>query len=227
MKIAAVFIFIFISQLSFGQNCSCKTQPKLNEIISCKKTIFKNGAKIYRQFNCDSSWLVFESKAKKKKILFSLEKVLIELTPRLGYCSWTEFQNTFMIENRLISGCCSPSEYILFDKRNGKKTALLGREIYHSENKKYPYFVGIDGEKSNFLTFLNFDTNKTFKINLPKERLEKTLKITNEIYSEALFEEAKIKNGIFDVKYRYKTQDKGEWLIGAIKVDLNKRILIR
>ena len=63
---------------------------------------------------------------------------------------------------------------------------------------------------SNFLTFLNFDTNELFKISLPKGRLGKTLEITNEIYSEGLFEEAKIKNGIFDVKYRYKTKDKGQ-----------------
>jgi hypothetical protein len=65
MKITLVLILSIISQLCLGRNCSCKTQPELNEIISCKKTLFKNGAKIYRQFNCDSSWVVFENKNKK------------------------------------------------------------------------------------------------------------------------------------------------------------------
>lgn len=226
MKIVVIVIFIFFSQFSFAQNCSCKEKPRLNEIISCDKTIFKNGAKIYYQFNCNSSWLVFESKAKEKKKLFSLDKDLIELTGRLGYASWAEYKNTFIIENRLVSGCCDPSEFLLFDKNNGKKIANLGREIYHSNIKKYPYFVTIDSKESNFLNFFNFSTNKLFKINLPKGRIEKTLKITTEIFFETLFEEGEIKNGIFEIEYRYKNQDNGKWLIGEIKVDLNKQVLI-
>lgn len=125
MKIVVIVIFMVFSQFSFAQNCSCKKKNQLNEIISCEKTIFKNGAKIYRQFNCDSSWLVFENKAKKKKILFSLDKDLIELTGRLGYTGCIEYGNTFMIENRLVSGCCDPSEFVLFNKNNGKKLQIL------------------------------------------------------------------------------------------------------
>ncbi|MBF4484109.1 MULTISPECIES: hypothetical protein [unclassified Flavobacterium] len=226
MKIIVTFIFIIISQFSSAQNCSCKERPQLNEIISCEKTTFKNGAKIYYQFNCDSSWLVFESKTKEKKKLFSLDKSLIELTGRLGYLSWAEYNNTFIIENRLVSGCCDPSEFVLFDKNNGKKIANLGREIYHSNIKKYPYFVTIDSKESNFLNFFNLSTNKLFKINLPKGRIEKTLKITTEIFFESLFEEGEIKNGIFEIEYRYKTRHNGKWLIGEIKVDLNKQTLI-
>jgi len=224
MKIIVTFIFIIISQFSSAQNCSCKERPQLNEIISCEKTTFKNGAKIYYQFNCDSSWLVFESKTKEKKKLFSLDKDLIELTGRLGYTSWAEYNNTFIIENRLVSGCCDPSEFVLFNKNNGKKIANLGREIYHSDIKKYPYFVTIDSEKSDFVSFLNLSSNKIFKISLPKGRIDKTLKIINGTYAEALFEEGKIKNGTFDIKYKYKTKDNGKWLIGDIKVDLNKHI---
>jgi len=224
MKIIVTFIFIIISQFSSAQNCSCKERPQLNEIISCEKTTFKNGAKIYYQFNCDSSWLVFESKTKEKKKLFSLDKDLIELTGRLGYTSWAEYNNTFIIENRLVSGCCDPSEFVLFNKNNGKKIANLGREIYHSDIKKYPYFVTIDSEKSDFISFLNLSSNKIFKISLPKGRIDKTLKIINGTYAEALFEEGKIKNGTFYIKYKYKTKDNGKWLIGDIKVDLNKHI---
>lgn len=226
MKIVVTVIFVIFSQFSFAQNCSCKEKPLLNEIISCEKTIFKNGAKIYYQFNCNSSWLVFESKTKEKKKLFSLDKSLMELTGRLGYSSWAEYKNTFIIENRLVSGCCDPPEFVLFDKNNGKKIANLGREIYHSNIKKYPYFITIDSKDCNFLSFLNMSTNKIFKINLPKGRIEKTLKITNGIFSETLFEDGEIKKGTFDIKYKYKTQDNGKWLIGEIKVDLNKHILI-
>ena len=50
------------------ENCNCEENPELSDYISCKETVFSNGAKIYRQFNCDSSWLVFENKKVKKTI---------------------------------------------------------------------------------------------------------------------------------------------------------------
>lgn len=222
MRIIITIILGIISQICLAQNCYCCKQPQLNEIISCKKTILKNGAKIYRQFNCDSSWIVFENKATKKKILFSLHKELIDLTERLGYSSWTEYKKAFIIENRLVSGCCDPPEFILFNKNNGKKIAEIGREVYHSKIEKYPYFISIDKEKSNFLSFLNLDTNKIFRINLPKGRIKKTLKYTNSIFSEYLFEKGEIKNGIFEIKYKYKNTEKDNWLVGKVIVDLNK-----
>jgi hypothetical protein len=222
MKFIITIILSIISQLFFGQNCGCKTRPELNEIISCEKTDFKNGAKIYREFTCDSSWVVFESKSKKKKILFSLNKELLELTGKLGFVDWTEYQNSFLIEYHTISGCCDPYEFILFDKTNGKKISNIGREIFHSDNDKYPYFVTIDKENSNSLSFLNLETNKIFKINLPKGRIEKTLKITNGHFLETLFEDGKIKNGFFEIKYKYKKTEKDKWLFGKVTVDLKK-----
>lgn len=222
MKIVITIILSIISQLCFGQNCNCKNRPELKEIISCKKTVFKNGAKIYRQYSCDSSWVVFESKSKKKKILESLDKNLIELTGKLGFAEWSEYKNSFLVEYHTISGCCDPYEYILFNKTNGKKIANVGRQLFGSNNNKYPYIVTIDKDKSNFLNFVNLETNKIFKIDIPKGRIEKTLKITNEIFSESLFEEGIIKNGVFEIKYKYKKTEKDKWLIGKVTVDLKK-----
>jgi hypothetical protein len=224
MKIYLVVILLTFSFLSPAQNCSCITKPNLNEIISCKKTTFKNGAKIYRQFNCDSSWIVFEDKNKKKKTLFSLDKELIELTEKLGFVSWTEYRKSFLIENRLISGCCDPSEFILFDKNNGEKISDLGREIFHSQINQFPFFVSINSENSDYLTFLNLDTNKIFKIKLPKNRIKKTLEVTSELFIETLFEEGQIINGVFEIKYRYKKNEKDKWHIEKVFVDLKKHI---
>ncbi|WP_344823988.1 hypothetical protein [Chryseobacterium ginsenosidimutans] len=224
MKIYLVAILSMFSSLSLAQNCSCATTPNLNEIISCEKTTFKNGAKIYRQFDCNSSWLIFEDKNKKKKTLFSLDKELIELTEKLDFVSWTEYRKSFLIENRLISGCCDPSEFILFDKNNGEKISDLGREIFHSQTDQFPFFVSIDSENSDYLTFLNLDTNKIFKINLPKNRIKKTLEVTSELFIETLFEEGQIINGVFEIKYKYKKTEKDKWHIEKVFVDLKKHI---
>ena len=149
----------------------------------------------------------------------------MEYTGRLGFAEWREYKNSFIVEYHNISGCCEPYEYILYDKNNGKKIANLGREIYRSEIKKYPYFVTIDKDKSNFLSFLNLETNKIFKINLSKDKTKKTLLLTNEIFPEVLFENEKIKNGVFEIQYKYKTTEKGKWLIEKVRVDLKKHII--
>lgn len=210
-----------------GQNCGCKSQPELNEIISCKKTIFKNGAKIYRQFNCDSSWVVFKNKNKKKQILYTLNG-LVELSERLGYVNWFEYKNTFLIQNNVISGCCDPPEYILFDKENGILKKEIGPILFYSENLKFPIVVSLDINSNDFLNFINLDTNKNFKIKLPKGRIDKTLQISGEMFPEHLFDDGQIENGIFEIQYRYKIKE-GEneddnWIEEKITVDLRKYV---
>jgi len=89
-----------------GQNqCSCESNKNLSEAISCKPVIFVNKAKLYTHFNCDSSWMTFESKNGKKAVIFGLGDNLIELTGRLGYIYATEYQTRFLIQNNVISRC--------------------------------------------------------------------------------------------------------------------------
>ena len=222
MKILRIFILLTFTQLCFGQNCKCERKPELNEIITCEKTVFKNGAKVYRQFSCDSSWVVFESKNRKKRILFSLDKDLIELTGKLGFAEWFEYKKSFLVEYHTISGCCDPYEYILFDKATGKKIANIGRQLFASNDDNYPYIISIDKDKSNFLSFLNLETNRIFKISLPKGRIEKTMKINGGFFSETLFEEGEIKNGVFEIQYKYKNVEEDNWLVEKVSVDLKK-----
>lgn len=86
-----------------SENCNCDENPGLKDYISCEETIFSNGAKIYRQYNCDSSWVVFENKNLKKNI-YSLEKQLIEYTHKLGYVDWVEFKSGLLMYNKTASG---------------------------------------------------------------------------------------------------------------------------
>jgi hypothetical protein len=51
----------------------------------------------------------------------------MEFTTRLGYIQWTEYKNSFLIENSKASGCCDPHEYILYSKETGKR--LLNWEL--------------------------------------------------------------------------------------------------
>ena len=221
-NLAITFFLLLIGQLCIAQTCGCKTQPELKNVISCDQTIFKNGAKLYWQYNCDSSWVIFENKEGKKKHLFSLEGELMGYTGRLGFGEWTEYKNTFMIEYHTVSGCCDPYEYILYNKYTGRKIENIGRAIFKSEEKDYPYFVTIDKDNFNYLSFLNMNTDKIFKVFLPKNRIQKTLTIANQIFAEVLFETGEIKEGVFEVRYKYKTKQEGKWMIGNVRIDLKK-----
>ena len=103
MRPLLLTLALFISTVVNGQSCLCGQDTILKESISCKPTIFENKAKIFWNFNCDSSWLTFESSNKKRKTIFSLSDGLVSLTTRLGYMYWTEFNKTFLITNHVVS----------------------------------------------------------------------------------------------------------------------------
>ena len=95
MKTFAILLLSCFSTLISSQICSCSQMPDLKDLISCKTTTFQNGAKIYWEFDCNSSWITFQNGALKKKI-FELDKTEMEFTGRLGYKSWTELGNSFL-----------------------------------------------------------------------------------------------------------------------------------
>ena len=119
---------LLIWTTSFGQKCFCDKDTTLKEIIDCTPVKFDNKAKLYWSFNCDSSWLTFKSPTHKKEIIFSLG--LLEYTGKLGYSYAKEYKKTFLIQNRVISGCCAPSDFYLFDKTNGQLRKNLGILIF-------------------------------------------------------------------------------------------------
>ncbi|MGF2414540.1 MAG: hypothetical protein ACQUYJ_19550, partial [Ferruginibacter sp.] len=113
MKVSITIGMLFFATVLYGQQCQCETDTQLKEIISCETIHFNNHSKLYRQFNCDSSWLTFESSVGIKRTLYSLEAALMNYTERLGYQYATEYKWSFLIQNNLISGCCTPPELSL------------------------------------------------------------------------------------------------------------------
>jgi len=233
MRSLLIIALLFFLNSSFGQKqCSCDSNQFLKEIISCDAVIFKNGAKLFTQYNCDSSWLTFQNKKGKKMIIYTLES-LVELTGRLGYSYATEYKSDFLIQNNVISGCCDPPEFILFDKETGKEKLNLGRLIFYSDNSRHPIVVYFDNSNyksfdgnnidCDHITLRNVDNNKVYKIKIPKGRIKTTVELTEEMFPEHLIDESEIIRNKLILKYRFKTKaDNDEWLIGEIIIDLNK-----
>ncbi|OJW96251.1 MAG: hypothetical protein BGO70_00785 [Bacteroidetes bacterium 43-93] len=209
---------------AFAQTCSCEKDSSLI-LLDCTPLVFDNQAKLYWSYNCDSSWLTFKH-AEITKIIFSLGDGLQGYTGRLGFSYATEYHTTFWIRNNVISGCCEPPEYYLFNKKNGSEIKNVGRLIFYSEDKKFPFVIGItnsnyDTSSVKFkgyktISIVNVDKNKIYKIPLPPKLAKETLK-ADIYYPELLFSEPILKNGVVALSYSV-TGKKEE----KIRIDLNK-----
>ncbi|MBV6881059.1 hypothetical protein NG800_013610 [Epilithonimonas ginsengisoli] len=219
MKIFTIILFSCFSTFISAQICSCSETPYLDDLISCKTTAFQNGTKIYWEFDCNSSWITFQNGALKKKI-FELDKDEMEFSGRLGYKSWTEFGNSFLIENSVVSGCCQPDEYILYDKITGDKISDLGTLVFIEKIGEKPFVLTI--KNNDDLIFTNLNDNKSYVVKIPKDKIAKTLENSNELYAENLFGNVQIKNGLLSIELKYKISKKRKWKKEIITFDVNK-----
>ena len=178
-----IFSFIFLSYTSYGQSCYCKDKKELSSIINCEKYYFSNGNSINWTYDCNGSYLIFENK-EGSKILFDLEKELIELTGRLGYTYWQEFKNYFMITNKPSSGS-QPAEYILFDKNSGEKIKYLGNELI--QNEDYVVFVNFYGDDFYIILF-DKNSNQLKQQKLPAEIIDKSVENSNPLHLIEIFD---------------------------------------
>lgn len=165
------------------KNCGCKSNPDVTEFISCDTIRFKNDAMLYRQFNCDSSWLTFESKSGIKRVLYSLDKPLIELTERLGYQFVKEYKTSLLFENRQASGGGFPVNFELIDKDDGKVIKDFGTIIHYSDLDSNNYVLYLSSELDT-VTYYNIPTQTEFKYPIPKGRLRKTVMEASQIFAE-------------------------------------------
>ena len=214
------FITLLIFSInSYSFECYCDSEKDLDLYISCDTINFTNNSFLYRQFNCDSSWLTYENKNGIKKILYALQAPLIDYTERLGYQFEFEYKSTFLIRNRLISGCCKPPEFLLFNKQSGNIVKKFGRLIYHSELKNLPIVAYLNQKDLNSIIIYNFDTKVKKVIELPKNVLINTVRQSNFMLGEDLFEETVYSNG--KLIFTYKFQNKGnttKWFTKKVSI---------
>lgn len=200
-RIFITIISLLLCTVVFGQNCSCTKDSILSSIIICDTIKFDNQAKLFWNYNCDSSWLTFESPKHKKEILYSLGKDLEPLTGRLGLSFAQEYSQTFLIQDNVISGCCVPPDFFLYDKATGQEKKDLGRLLFYSNNRKLPFTISITGSgydsiyTGNYdsLIIYNIDKQKEYFYKLQKGEISKALNQTVKMFPENLFDEPILK----------------------------------
>jgi hypothetical protein len=194
--ILSIFGIIFCANL-LGQDCECEKDSILKDLISCDTINFDNNTNLYWSFNCDSSWLNFLDKFGNRKVIFSLGDGLVNLTGRLGYIFAFEYDNTFLIQNNVISGCCSPPTFYLYDKSTGYVKKKLGRIIFYSKDRFKPYIISITNSNYdstntgvyNSMTVYNINLDRTSYIKLSADEIATAMDNTEQMYPEYLFDE--------------------------------------
>jgi hypothetical protein len=219
MRTIITVLGLLFGTFSFGQSkCFCEKDTMLKQIIDCRIIKFANKAKLYWSFNCDSSWLTFESSTHNKNIIFSLGDGLQDYTGRLGYSYAQEYKSKFLIQNRVISGCCAPLDFYLFDKSTGQLKKNLGKLIFYSKNEKLPFAISLKNSSydttlvldDNFLSVYNIDNNKTSYVKLPRGEIERAMKNTKETEPEFLFDEPILKGTTVYLTYLLDKPESGK-----------------
>lgn len=227
-----VTLFTFCIDLS-GQNCYCSSDSTLNEINKCDTISFENNAKLLWNFNCDSSWLTFQSPQGNTVIIFSLSEGLQYLRGRIGFVDFKEYSNSFLVQNNVISGCCSPPNYFLFNKATGQIIDTLDGVLYISENKQIPIAVSIGSsdfranESTTYNSLWIYNLNKLEKnvLLIPENEIPVALERTKQMYPEYLFTEPILENNMLTLSYHTrKPRNNKQATLKQIKIDLKKFI---
>jgi hypothetical protein len=220
-------ILILLSTLGYGQiNCNCSESSE--KLVDCSPIKFESGAYLFWSYNCDSSWMTFVDKKKKKSILFSLGDGLEGYTGRLGYYYVTSYKGIFLIRNGVISGCCDPPEYITFDNTTGKEIQNYGRVLYYSEIKSDPLIIKFqessydnwhtDKRPNLNIQLVNPVTGKKTTLRTNQPKLNKWIENSDYMFPENLIDKVQVNSKIIKITYRYKAGD--NWKIES-------RIIVR
>ncbi|OJV50417.1 MAG: hypothetical protein BGO31_13695 [Bacteroidetes bacterium 43-16] len=210
------------------EKCNEERKAMLAEIIDCTQKKLSDGAVVYWSFNCDSSWLSLKNKQGSEHRLFTLDTDMLELTGRIGHVFFYEYDRTILFVNKVISGCCSPVDYYLYDKKEGTLLNYLGRAIFVSEEPKLPYFVSVtnssykesqEDNKVKTLSVFNLNTLNRQEIGLPKEVTEHIL--TTSVYPEELIRSKLINKHTLRVEIPYTVNDTTE-AIYTQNIDLSR-----
>ena len=224
-RLAIINMVLLFAISSIAQNnCACIDKPNLNEIISCHTIYLQNNSILYRQFNCDSSWLVFENKIGKKLILCPIYNDMLEYTERIGPQFIREYESTLLFGDRHALASCWPYYFSLLSKTDGHIVKDFGHLIYYPYDTTYNFLLYFTDTSLNSITLNFVDLSKSIIFQLPKERIVTTMKHGGELFPEDLFKDIVLENNELIIQYKYllPNGDYLDWEEETIKINLNQ-----
>jgi len=198
-----ILIFLICSMNANSQDLICGCDKKLDSPESqykCVQTVFKNGAKIYWQWSCDSSWLTFENKG--KYILRTCKEQRVHECERTGLNFLKEYPNYLLFIYKWISGCCTPPDLVFIDKENGKEIKRITNERFIWGNSDENYALYFSDTTFSKLIYLDHNTDYQYAINFKNRKVQSSAQSNQVLQLTDLFKNFKKKDGelTFDFK---------------------------
>jgi len=205
-----------VFQNANAQNCFCQKDSFLNNLISCDTIKLKGNSSVYYQFNCDASWLTYENSKGRKTVLYFLDSELIDLTYKLGWQVWKDFDESVLFVARETSGLPTTLYYTLFNKIT-EETISFRNVVYACPDSICNFILYFPDSTYNFLSLFMINSSKEYKIELPKNLIEESFQQYYGLFMfvENLFEPPSIKDNVYIFRYTFfdnqsKTEKKGE-----------------
>jgi hypothetical protein len=187
-------LLLLLSTLLYAQTkeCGCASDSMINNgSINCSSKRLSDGSELYWQINCERVWLTLKRPDNKKIVLDEVPIEYFGYTFRLGFQLAKEYKQTLLFR----SGCPAngPCNFILVDKRTGKKVTEFGELIYnHTTREFYDFVIYFSRENQITLNYIENSKEYTYKVN-PKD--------FNALIPEYMFKDVFIRDNILHLLY--------------------------
>ncbi|MFC6860370.1 hypothetical protein ACFQHQ_13325 [Zunongwangia atlantica 22II14-10F7] len=213
--IVSLIFLITLNTLAQEPSCGCNKKKATRENkYKCDTTLFSNGAKLYWQRNCDSTWLTFENK--EKLILKSCEKIDVYECQRTGLDFLKEYPNYLLFQYKWISGCCTPPDIILIDKETGNEIKRINNDQFVWGDVHENYVLFFSDTTYTHLIYLNNETDKAYDLHFDNKQVKKSVIKNNVLQLNDLFNNFIVSRNNF--KFDYKTS---EGVVKNLKIEFN------
>ena len=222
--ILPILVFFFFSCIHKknstynGLSSSCTCKDVSYNLVNCDTTFFLSESKIYWQWNCDSSWLTFETKRGKKQIIQSYLEDKLPLSRSIGPVIIKELNRQLWFRQQKIPGCCYPPSHFILLSKTGERIWEIEENLFVQDYpEKNLIFYFTDTTFSNLVLY-DIANNRTTDFTLPKERISKTLKVASVPHVYEIFEKGVIDSNQSEIYYNYyKENSRPQWGKDTIK----------
>ncbi|MFA7326895.1 MAG: hypothetical protein WC121_09540 [Candidatus Kapaibacterium sp.] len=194
--VLVILTFTFLDILSKEKDCDCIELGLSDENkLKCDTTFFENGAFMYWQINCDSTWLTFENN--QKVILKSCKKEMILECGRSGLFFLKEYPNYLLFIFEWISGCCVPPDIVFISKENGLEINRISKYLFVWGDNDLDYSLYFSDTTYTNLIFHNHLTDIEYLYNFDEYLVAESAVENNVMSYDKLFDNFLIDNNKF------------------------------
>lgn len=154
-------------------NCGCDTANIIPENqYKCDTIWFSNGAKLFWQWNCDSSWLTFEYT--KPVIIKSCNEMNVYGCNRTGLNFLKEYPGYLLFQYKWISGCCTPPDIVFMSKETGEELKRIPNNLFVWADADDNYVLYFSDTTDTRLKYLDNSTDKEYSLQFERGQVKKS-----------------------------------------------------